>query len=233
MYINNIEDFIEHTESHINNLQHLTEYVLSEIEKSSIIRKSLDIPNGADLEYFSEKVIEGMKHHDDAKLDRKSAVSVGKHLEARIAKTMTEEIKDIKERVKIAKGLIKRGFTASDVLYAGYGENLFGMEKKAENEFFDFIKNTLNKKDNKIMSDFTQKSFNESWQVSAFKKIEEIVDKVDRGMNPISAEEFGREIAPASKFMSGENGVVKKLVESCEDNYSKVCPQNFYNKRNT
>lgn len=231
MYVNNVDDFLEHTKSHIQNLKHLGKYILKKAEESDFVRESLGIPEGADMTTFGEKVIVGFGYHDAAKMERDSPVEIGKHLEARIAKKMTQDITDQDERIKVAKKLIKRGFSMPEVLYAGYGGNLLSMGEKAENDFFEFVNNTLNKKDGQIMEQYMDLAFSEPWEKEVFKKIEDIVDKIDRGMSPISVEEFGREVSPASKFMKEENPIIRDLIVECEENYDDICPREFYHKR--
>lgn len=231
MYVNNVEDFLEHTRSHVQNLKYLAKHVLKRAEESEFIKEALGIPENANISKFSDKVVTGLGYHDAAKMERDAPVSIGKHLEARIAKKMTQDISDQSERIKTAKKLIKRGFSMPDVLYAGYGGNLLSMGEKAEGDFFDFVNNTLNKKDGQIMEQYIDLAFEEKWERDAFKKIEDIVDKIDRGMSPISIEEFGREVVPASHFIENEDPVIKDLIIDCEDNYDSICPREFYHKR--
>jgi hypothetical protein len=231
MYVNNVEEFLEHTRSHVQNLKYLAKHILKRAENSDFIKDALRIPEGADISEFTHKVVTGLGYHDAAKMERESPVVIGKHLEARIAKKMTQEITDQSERIQAAKKLIKRGFSMPDVLYAGYGGNLLSMGEKAENDFFDFVNNTLNKKDGQIMEQYIDLAFEEDWEKASFKKIEEIVDKIDRGMSPISIEEFGREVIPASHFIENEEPIIKDLIIDCENNYDSICPREFYNKR--
>ena len=231
MYVNNVEDFLEHTRSHVQNLKYLAKHILKRAEGSEFIKEALGLPEHADVSEFTRKVLTGLGHHDAAKMERESPVAIGKHLEARIAKKMTQEISDQSERIQAAKKLIRRGFSMPDVLYAGYGGNLLSMGEKAESDFFDFVNNTLNKKDGQIMEQYIDLAFVEDWEKSAFKKIEDIVDKIDRGMSPISIEEFGREVVPASHFIENEDPIIKDLIIDCENKYDNICPREFYHRR--
>jgi hypothetical protein len=231
MYVNNVDDFLDHTRSHVENLEYLAVYAMSKVKESKKLRESLGIPNDANLEEFSIKVIEGISYHDATKLNKDSPVKIGKNLEARLAKEMSKDIVDINARVLLAKKLIKRGFSAPEILYSGYAGGLTSMDGNTSKEFFSFIDNHLNTMDDEVIKRYMDSSFENEWERKAFKKIEDIVDKIDRGMNPISSEEFGRKMSPASDFVGDVDIVLKDLIIDCENNYDKICPKRFYHKR--
>jgi hypothetical protein len=120
-------------------------------------------------------------------------------------------------------------------LYKQYGRD-FDSFSENEKKLVLRYKDMLNERDAKHGEDFF-KAFNKNNRfidkkgnytalAKKFLQIESIADKVDRGLSPVSAEEFNREkMALASVFMKDPKE--KRLAESLEKSYIRGVPSPY------
>lgn len=69
MYVNSLDDFYIHTKNHINNVVNLAEKLLDMVNQSKMLKKYYNIPEGEDFNKIKEIVLNGIRMHDQAKIN--------------------------------------------------------------------------------------------------------------------------------------------------------------------
>ena len=101
-----------------------------------------------------------------------------------------------------------------EALYAFYGTTLPRGSKSELGE----VTSRVNRIDEAISAIFF-KAFGTN-EAKELREIENLADLVDRGMDPVAAEEFGRPMRLASSYCKNEN--LKTYAEWLEQNYTKI-----------
>lgn len=86
-------------------------------------------------------------------------------------------------------------------LYRFYGRPGHALSPQEKAEFRSTV-DELNLKDGQYVDEFLGQE--RLGTALKFRRIEKIADSVDRALSPVSREEFGREMEPASRFLKGE-----------------------------
>ena len=145
---------------------------------------------------------------------------------------LTDEFLHRHDRAKLDHSpefLAKHGITEEEHAIHGlakiYGKNIADMTGD-EKTTAEAIRSLTNRIDNATADEFFKENglFNPDGTRGTIAekliKVEHIADLVDRGMDPISAEEFNKVMEPASKFLKDE--IEQKLAAQLEERYKKT-----------
>lgn len=69
MFINSLDDFYIHTKNHIDNVNLLAEQLMEMVRRSPMLKKYYNIPEDADFDEVKKVVLDGIKLHDQAKIN--------------------------------------------------------------------------------------------------------------------------------------------------------------------
>jgi hypothetical protein len=69
MFINSLDDFYIHTKNHIDNVNLLASELMEMVRKSPMLRKYYNIPENVDFDGVKQVVMNGLKLHDQAKIN--------------------------------------------------------------------------------------------------------------------------------------------------------------------
>lgn len=188
MKFTNKEQFLEHTNRHVENVTILSDVLLDFMMENKELRKEYNMTSKEDIESFRKKLSNVIIHHDYAKLE------------------------DSKEFLD--KHGLQNPFY--EFLFNNTGVELVGDDRtkiQKMNELDDLVTTLLLKKNG-----FSFKERN------LYRFIEHTADIVERGCNPITKYEFGKDISRASEYKSQFDDV------SPRDLYLIIKLENYYDK---
>lgn len=217
-YVENIEDFREHMESHIENVGELALLIVDKIKDNERLCDLYGIPEDMDWDKFKSDVKELIGFHDSSKM-RKTPIK----MEAPLMKSMYKDSSGV--------DVGERNLTMLEALYAMYGRKKKDFSEEEFEESTHVI-SFLNSQDFQITETYAFRIFeHDPIKINLYKIIENFADKIERGMNPITEEEFGRDIVKASEFAEFEHPEENALCFHVELEYKEVCSNRFLNKR--
>lgn len=124
--------------------------------------------------------------------------------------------KDLKEFLKLHDSS-KTTKEALPRLYQFYGKP---PNSEAERERLKEIVIYINAIDQKVAEKYFKEKTLSLDMIETFYIIEKVADLVDRSMDPVAAEEFGRKLVPASQFL--KEAELIRLSQWLEQRYEKV-----------
>lgn len=110
-------------------------------------------------------------------------------------------------------------------LYPYYGDKSH-LKSKDWRHFKKLIKE-LNQKDKKILTNFFKDNKIKMKDRALFLEIEKIADLVDRNLNEVTPEEFGKNIENLKNYLNSKE---IKLASNIIKNYKKITKDYFYKK---
>lgn len=178
------EQFLEHTNRHIDNVSELSSVLLSFMLEDDSVKEKYGLDTDKKIEDFSKRLTQVVGSHDFAKLE------------------------DSPEFLE--KHNLDRPFY--DFLFEKTGVELIGEDRE--------LIQKMNDLDDLTTTILTKKVGFSMEERDLYRIIEHTADIVERGCNPLTKYEFGREISRASEYKKGyasENEI--KLMERLESYY--------------
>lgn len=179
---------------------------------------------------FGNSLVESKADFDrHLALHRKRVLVLGLALRERFYPHI--DVKELKTYLKyhdIAKTDLVNGNlkTSIDELYKYYGTRLpTDQESKLQH-----LVDSINLIDRKIALMFLENFRSSEQNREIFKRIERVSDLVDRGLDPVASEEFGKPLLKASELLAYMDEIELDQVKWLEKNYQELTEQFQYKK---
>ncbi len=111
--------------------------------------------------------------------------------------------------------------TFLEPLFSLYGQSVSQMSEAEQKRARTLIE-SFNAADAKDVSDFFERNPESRGAKEQLEKLEKIADLVDRGSSPLSSEEFGRAMQPASRFFQSPEPRDLQLLQELERDYAAL-----------